>query len=96
MKTATLVRTLDADPERNGVKALYRMEPPHEGHEYVVASGVRWSYNGQEMAHECYLFGADAFGGVSEWSELTGSIRNTTDHAKAMGEAGYEIVRASR
>lgn len=59
MKTATLVRTLDADPERNGVKALYRMEPPHEGHEYVVASG---------------------------------SIRNTTDHAKAMGEAGYEIV----
>ena len=82
-RTATFVK--DVNPG----KALYLMDPPHEGHVYVVASGVCNAY-----AHECYLFASDETGEIVDWAELDESIRNTTDHEDTFERAGYQIVGA--
>jgi len=37
MKTANLVRTL---PNMGSERALYKLDPPMEGHEYVVVSAA--------------------------------------------------------
>lgn len=70
-----------------GHAALYRMEPPHEGHELVIVSAVN-----TDTAYETYLFPGDASGKITDYAELSGSIKGTTDHAKALAEASYEIV----
>lgn len=81
-RTATLIRR--TAPTRE----LYRCEPPLDGHSLVIASGVR---NG--FAHECYLFPADEAGNVTDWGELSGSIRGTVEAEDAFARAGYAIVR---
>lgn len=76
-----------------GNAALYRCTPPLPGwdddkHELVIASGVDNAF-----AHECYLFPGGKDGKVSDWGELPGSIKGTTDHAQAFADAGYEVQR---
>ena len=79
-----------------GHASLYRMVPPLKGysrddddeapaHEYVVASAVA---NG--WVHETYLLPADADGKVTDWGELPGSVKGTTDHHDALSGAGYD------
>jgi len=68
-------------------QALFRMDPPLDGHRYVVASCV--SVMGTP---ETYLFGADADGKITDWSELDGSLRGVLDHGVALAGAGYEVV----
>lgn len=70
--------------------ALYQMKPVHEGHEYVVVSAV---HNG--WAHETYIFPATADGEITDWLELGGSLKDTTDHAEALRNAGYVIAQAT-
>lgn len=86
-KTATLVRQLD---DFNGDAALYRMTPPHEGHEYVIASAVVLTY---EAGCETYLFASSESGEIADWLELDGSLKNTLSHDDALNAAGYEVVR---
>ena len=83
MKTATLLRTIENE---HAIQALYRMEPPLDGHDLVLASGIR-----TRLAHECFLFASDESGEITDWTELSG-VRETTDHAEAMADIGYEIV----
>ena len=83
MKTATLLRTIENE---HAIQALYRMEPPLNGHDLVLASGIR-----TRLAHECFLFASDESGEIANWTELSG-VRDTVEHAAAMADVGYEIV----
>ena len=84
---ATLIK--DNLPDFQGHAALYRVNPPHEGNEFVIASAVNAIYTGPET----YLFPADADGRViGWWNELEGSYRGGLSHAIALGRAGYSIA----
>lgn len=87
-KIATLVRMTAAS--WRGHAGLYRLDPPLEGHTYVVVSAVvAVAYIGAET----YIFGADENGEVTNWGALDGSIRGESCHTTALRNAGYEIVK---
>jgi hypothetical protein len=67
--------------------ALYRMEPPLDGHGFVIASATSLTPTGPET----YLFPADAEGGVVSWAKMDGSYRGGLSHAEAFAGAGYSI-----
>ncbi len=84
-KTAKLIKS-----GRSSVGAdqrLYKMDPPHEGYEYVVVSGV----NAFGMGEETLIFGADAEGRIDTYADLTGSFRGSIDHEVALAIAGYKV-----
>lgn len=85
-KRATKIKDLPATG-RGGIQALYRMDPPHAGYEYVVASAASVL-----DTPETYLFPADADGKITKWGELDGSSRGHLDHDRAIRDAGYEVV----
>lgn len=95
-KTATFVRKLTG---WRGDAALYRMDPPHEGSEYVIASAVDLNYGDSVPATfalascETYLFPADEDGDVVEYTEMDGSLKGVKDHEDALNAAGYEVTR---
>ena len=66
---------------------LYKMQPPYEGNEYVIASAVMVMFSGPET----YLFAALADGEPVNMSELPASSRGTLSHAEVLAAAGYEI-----
>lgn len=103
MNTATLVK--EGLEGFRGEVNLYRLDPPLEGHEYVIVSAVELpdlalsmdsllnAVGGYPIAtEETYIFGSDSEGKVVDWSELPGSIKDTKDHAEALREAGYEVA----
>lgn len=69
----------------SGDAAVYEMDPPFEGHKFVVVSGVRNAF-----AHETMLFKSDKNGKVTEWGDLH-CVRNTQSHQEVLGELGYTI-----
>ncbi len=71
----------------NGHASLYRLDPPLDGEEYVIASAARVS----GLAIETYLFPSDKDGNPKSYSEMDGSVKGTLSHADALGLAGYEI-----
>ena len=83
---ATLIK--DNLPDFQGHAALYRMNPPHEGNEFVIASAINALYTGPET----HLFPADADGQVIDWMEMEGSYRGGLSHARALEGAGYSIA----
>ena len=70
--------------------ALYRMEPPLNGHEFVIASAANLMTTGPET----YLFSADADGEVLDWRKMDGSYRGGLSHAKAFADVGYSIEQS--
>ena len=89
-KTATFLR--DVNHAARGDQRLYRMNPPLEGHEYVVASAVDLSIIGPLLGAEVYLFPSDEHGEIQDWGPLTGSMRGTMRHEDALENAGYEVT----
>ena len=89
MYTAKLVSRI---PTHAGLdQALYRCDPPLEGHQYVVASAA--DIPGQAFRiYETYLFPANELGDITDWGELTGSMKDTLSHEEAFASAGYLIV----
>ena len=81
---ATLIK--ERLPDMVGHANLYRMEPPLDGHPYVVASAADTFDHGEEV----YLFPAEEDGTITDWAELRGSMRGTLNHADALARAGYE------
>ena len=98
-KIAHKIKKLDSF---RGEAELFRMEPPHEGHEYVVVSAVKPKPTGMPeidnipglLDPEKYIFGADAAGVVVDWSDLPGSFRGAMDIPQALRNAGYEVADA--
>jgi len=79
-----------------GEAVLFRVEPPLEGHEYVVVSAitprpVEMSAFTDLFQPETYIFGADPEGHVVDWGELPGSFQGAMDIPRALAQAGYEI-----
>ncbi len=89
MKQAHYVKDLDGF---KGEAKLFRMDPPLEGHKFVVASAVIALFSGPET----YLFPADADGKVTDWIELEGSASGTQDHEEAIRNAGYKIAKSEK
>lgn len=85
MKTATLIKR--GVEGFSGRANLYQMNPPHEGHEYVIASAA----TGWVM--ETYLFPSNESGDVIDWLELGGSQKNITDHDTVLADLGYTVVK---
>lgn len=86
MNTATHIRDLTS---WNGRAALYRMNPPYEGHEHVIVSAVNVPLSGPET----YIFPAD-LNGIISWSELSGSQRGTLSRAAVLRDIGYNVKEA--
>ena len=82
-----------------GEAILFRMEPPLEGHQYVVVSAVHpkppdLRYTDMFVPETC-IFAADPDGHVIDWHELDGSFRGAMDIPRALAQAGYEIREAA-
>jgi hypothetical protein len=88
-KWATKLRDIPRQILHSGVvrQSLYRLDPPHQGFEHVIASAARHG-----SIHETLLFPANMHGEIVSYSELRGSMRNTTSHAEVLARAGYRIV----
>lgn len=87
-KTATMILYEKHFPKAAGKQALYKCEPPIDGHKYVVASSVVAMFSGPET----YLFPATAKGEIKEWVELSPSQRGTLSAKKVFKDAGYEVI----
>jgi len=85
MNTATYIRRVEGF---KGDARLYRMEPLYEGSEYVVVSGMHFTFSGPET----YIFKSDADGSVETFVDLPGSFRGEIDHERALRNAGYEVT----
>lgn len=92
-KVATKIKDLDCSGcgtpgmVTSNSQALFRCDPPLEGHEFVVASCA--CIMGEP---ETYLFPSDSEGTISSWGELDGSIKGVLDYAAALGSAGYRVA----
>ena len=101
--TATLVKTLDGWAAE---RALYYVSPPMTGevwaysdngeyecreveYPYIVVSAVVAPSSGPET----YIFGATEEGYIANWSELKGPFNGALNHAAALSNAGYTIVK---
>ena len=84
--TATHIKTLrEYNP---GSRELWRLDPPHEGHTFVVTSAVV----GLNGIPELLIFGADSKGRSVSGQDLEGSCRGTLDHHMALRATGYPAV----
>lgn len=96
MNIAHKIKQLD---DFRGEAWLFRMEPPHEGREYVVVSAVTPKPSGNPaldtipgiLDPETFIFPAKQDGTVTEWLELPGSFLGAMDIPQALRNAGYEI-----
>lgn len=73
---------------------LFRMDPPYDGHEYVVVSAVRLKFRrsfDDPPDEETYIFPATPDGAVSDWGELPGSFKGAMDITQALHNAGYKV-----
>jgi len=68
-----------------GSANLYQVDPPLDGHEYVVVSAAMVPFSGPET----YIFPASKEGIIYNFGELEGSYRGGLDHEIALKNAGY-------
>lgn len=95
---ATFIRDV-SDEGFRGEARLYKLEPKlkndwseeDEFYEYVIVSGVNGLF-----APETFIFGAHADGAHASFLDLKGSFEGSIDHAKALRNAGYEVVANGR
>lgn len=83
--TAKLLK--DVSSAFQGEAKVFRLSPPMDGHEVVVASAVNAFFSGPET----YFFPSTEEGTVTDWGELSGSQRGTLNITKVLSEAGYTI-----
>ena len=87
MKTAKLIR--EKIKGFNGHANEYQLDPPLDGHTFVIVSATVVPYSGPET----YIFESDGNGVITGWMEMEGSFRGGLNHAEALENAGYEITR---
>ena len=83
---ATKIKDLPTS-KTGAIQVLFKMEPPLEGNEFVVVSGVSVPYSGPET----YIFPADEEGIIIDFGELDGSFRGAIDINEALRGVGYEV-----
>jgi hypothetical protein len=85
---ATFIKNMELT-QAKGDQRLYHLDPPLDGHEYVVSSAIVVPYSGPET----YVFPANSDGAITNWTELSCSARGELDPEAAIRRAGYEIER---
>lgn len=84
MNTATFIKKLD---KWTGEARLYKLQPPLDGHIFVVVSATAAMFTGPET----YIFPSDKLGEYIDFSEIGASQRGTLSHEKVLLESGYEV-----
>lgn len=78
-----------------GDARVFELDPPLEGHRYVVVSAVSAMRSGPELSGlETYIFPANKKGEIEDWGELEGSQRGTLSHEDVLRDIGYTIAGA--
>lgn len=88
-KKAFFAKKLGRSKEEGGMKgnaAVYRLEPPFEGYEFVVASSVDLRFGG---GSETLIFPSDG-DRVTSFLDLAGVAWSS--HEDALNELGYAVV----
>lgn len=95
MNTAVFVKNVEQ--QTRGDQRVYQLDPPLEGHEFVVVSAVdtSWIYAGLEMppwggSCETFIFPSDGEE-ITDYGELEGSLKGTMSHEEALHAAGYTV-----
>lgn len=68
-----------------GHRRLFRMSPPLDGHQYVIAS------TSTVYGVETYLFPADSSGEITDWGDLDGSLRGVYEAEACFNSIGYQV-----
>jgi hypothetical protein len=71
----------------NSRQVLWRLDPPLDGHEYIITSASDVMFTGPET----YIFPADKDGNITDWCELRGSYRGELNHKRCFANIGYCI-----
>ncbi len=71
----------------------YKLDPPYQGHEYVLVSMVQVPRGESDIAVDVDMFPTDADGDVT-WIPLV-ELRDEGDHATALARVGYTIEEAT-
>jgi len=91
----------DCSEDFKGTAFLFKMSPPMRYREYdcdtdkykthrttyVIVSAVVVLISGAET----YIFAADRFGNIKNWTELGGSYRGGLNHEEALNNAGFSV-----
>jgi hypothetical protein len=90
MGTATFIKSINRI--HGASQELFKMEPPIEHYnglffDHVMVSGI---YVLGEP--ETFIFGASEDGEVLDWIEMDGSFKGAINIARALNDAGYEVV----
>ena len=75
----TKIRDIENPPGIEGVRVQTLYACAAGEHPFVVVSAIRHS-----LAHETYIFPANAAGEVTDWGELPGSYRGGMSHEEAL------------
>lgn len=98
MKTATELRRLNGFEGDARLFELsesitydydYESRKDRSSTRFVIVSAVAAMFSGPET----YIFPADEQGQVVHWGELEGSFKGSLDHAQALENAGYIVVK---
>lgn len=84
MNTATKVKNL---PHWVGAAAVYRLDPPYRGEEYVVASSIHLPKS--PWKEETMIFASTEAGEVPSYFDL--AVVKEYSHAAALASIGYEV-----
>lgn len=92
------------------IQRVFMVDPPLEGNEFVLVSARDIAAYFRSMANamrlppsalgmseydtETYIFGCDSAGNIHNWRELEGSFKGEMNIARALQNAGYEIVES--
>lgn len=99
MKAATRIKSV------NERQTLYRLNPPHNGHEFVVCSkAIGWTGEdnpgsfsgpmfGQPNTCELLVFPATPDGFVTDFLEIGGSYQCPGGDVEALTDMGYAVAR---
>lgn len=92
VKQAYFVRALSG----RGNAALYRLDPPLEGVDFLAVSDVDVLGRGETLAFVARDSGPGLHDAVVAWGGLDCSVVGVRSHAECLARAGYEIVQADK
>lgn len=72
-----------------GTAHLYKLRPSHERAKFVVVSQTNAMFTGAET----YIFPANRKGEVTNWGELSGSVRGSYSPESVLESLGYTIEK---
>lgn len=70
-----------------GHASHWKLDPPLDGHEYVIVSAVDAFMSGPET----YIFPSTEEPLIANWVELEGSERGYKDNERVLRQLGYEL-----